>query len=116
MYVTLFSPLLCFALPCALDVFIGLNLVRVLSIIACMLVFASSIVTMVHDVEAVNNFLSAEKSNSTIAATMLDCDYILYVAFFHPFTCARFTLHLFFFFFSAAVLSLTNRPASFGPF
>ena len=81
-----------------------------------MLVFASSIVTMVHDVEAVNNFLSAEKSNSTIAATMLDCDYILYVAFFHPFTCARFTLHLFFFFFSAAVLSLTNRPASFGPF
>ncbi|KAI0255540.1 hypothetical protein BJV78DRAFT_1119539 [Lactifluus subvellereus] len=64
-------------LPPRAYVFIGLNLVRILSIIACLLVFASSIVIMVHDVEAVNNFLAAEKSNSTIAASMLDCDYIL---------------------------------------
>ncbi|KAI9455302.1 hypothetical protein F5148DRAFT_1277238 [Russula earlei] len=57
-------------------IFIGLNLARVLSIIACLLVFASSFVTMVHDVEAVNTLLQAEKSNATVAASLLDCDYI----------------------------------------
>jgi len=57
-------------------IFIGLNIVRILSIVACLLVFASSFVTMVHDVEAVNGLLAAEKSNSTIAQSLLDCDYI----------------------------------------
>ena len=60
-----------------LDVFISLNGVRILSIIACLLVFSSSIVTMVHDVEAVNTFVAAGKSNSTSAAdNLLNCEYI----------------------------------------
>ncbi|KAI0270618.1 hypothetical protein BC834DRAFT_862267 [Gloeopeniophorella convolvens] len=63
-------------LPPRAYVFIGLNGVRALSIIACLLVFASSIVTMVHDVEAVNHFIQAGKSNSTEADNLLDCDYI----------------------------------------
>ncbi|KAH9976793.1 hypothetical protein BGW80DRAFT_1436106 [Lactifluus volemus] len=63
-------------LPPRAYVFIGLNLIRILSIIACLLVFSSSIVTMVEDVEAVNNFLATERSNSTFAASMIDCDYI----------------------------------------
>jgi hypothetical protein len=79
MYVTTFSPPGVLTYLCPSDVFIGLNLIRILSIIACLLVFSSSIVTMVHDVEAVNTFLVAERSNSTIAANMLDCDYIVYV-------------------------------------
>jgi len=57
-------------------IFIGLNIARVLSIIACLLVFASSFVTLVHDVQAVNGLLAAEKANSTIAQSLLDCDYI----------------------------------------
>ena len=61
------------------DIFIGLNIVRVLSIIACLLVFSSSLVTMVHDVEAVNNLIATEKSNATLAASLLDCDYVAYV-------------------------------------
>jgi len=59
-------------------IFIGLNIVRILSIVACLLVFASSFVTMVHDVEAVNTLLEAEKSNSTLAASLLDCEYVAY--------------------------------------
>jgi len=58
-------------------VFIGLNFVRILSVIACLLVFSSSLVTMVHDVEAVNTLLAAEKSNSTVANSLLDCDYVI---------------------------------------
>ncbi|KAJ3566911.1 hypothetical protein NP233_g6705 [Leucocoprinus birnbaumii] len=50
-------------LPPRAYVFLGLNAVRALSIIACILVFASNIVTLVHDVEAVNQF---EAGNSTI--------------------------------------------------
>ncbi|KAI0284082.1 hypothetical protein BC826DRAFT_169504 [Russula brevipes] len=57
-------------------IFIGLNVLRMLSIIACLLVFSSSLVTMVHDVEAVNNLLVAQKSNSTAADSLVDCDYI----------------------------------------
>jgi len=61
--------------------FIGLNIIRALSIIALILVFASNIVTLVHDVEAVNRFMAAKadssssSSNSTIT-NMLNCDYI----------------------------------------
>ncbi|KAN0141895.1 hypothetical protein V8E53_000357 [Lactarius tabidus] len=66
-------------LPPRAYVFIGLNGVRVLSIIACLLVFSSSIVTMVDDVEAVNNFIAAGRSNSTSAATVqINCDYVAY--------------------------------------
>ncbi|KAH9013024.1 hypothetical protein EDB85DRAFT_2032044 [Lactarius pseudohatsudake] len=63
-------------LPPRAYVFLGLNGVRVLSIIACLLVFSSSIVTMVHDVEAVNDFVAAGKANSTSAESLLACDYI----------------------------------------
>ncbi|KAJ7585018.1 hypothetical protein C8J56DRAFT_789259 [Mycena floridula] len=60
--------------------FIGLNIVRALSIIALLLVFSSNIVTLVHDIQAVNRFLAASKTvsaaaNSTIS-DMTDCDYI----------------------------------------
>ncbi|KAJ3715738.1 hypothetical protein FB446DRAFT_741211 [Lentinula raphanica] len=61
--------------------FIGLNIIRTLSIIALILVFASNIVTLVHDVEAVNAFMAAKgdssssSSNSTLT-DMLNCDYI----------------------------------------
>ncbi|KAI0052488.1 hypothetical protein FA95DRAFT_1580069 [Auriscalpium vulgare] len=57
-------------------IFIFLNGLRALSIIAMLLVFSSSIVTMVHDVEAVNKFVAAGKSNST-DSDLLDCDYIV---------------------------------------
>ncbi|KAF5392048.1 hypothetical protein D9757_003272 [Collybiopsis confluens] len=63
--------------------FIGLNIVRTLSIIALILVFASNIVTLVHDVEAVNRFMAAKGSSSDVSSSgnstltdMLDCDYI----------------------------------------
>jgi hypothetical protein len=46
----------------------------VLSIIALILVFSSNIVTLVHDVQAVNRFLAAGDD-----ADMADCDYIEYV-------------------------------------
>jgi len=57
--------------------FIGLNAVRVLSLIALVLLFSSSIVVMVHDIQAVNRFVIEGKSgNSTVAEEMADCDYI----------------------------------------
>ncbi|KAF7977895.1 hypothetical protein HWV62_2448 [Athelia sp. TMB] len=57
--------------------FFGLNAVRVLSIISLLLVFASSIVTLVHDVEGVNRFMVAQRSDSSNSASdALDCDYI----------------------------------------
>ncbi len=62
--------------PRSSDIFIGLNIVRILSIIACLLVLASSIVTMVKDVEAVNDLIEAQKTNSTLADSLLDCDYV----------------------------------------
>jgi hypothetical protein len=60
-------------LPTRGIVFIGLNVVRTLSIIALLLVFSSSIVVLVNDVRAVNRFiadgekadLSASNSTST---------------------------------------------------
>ena len=63
-----------------LDIFIGLNVVRALSIISLLLVFSSSILVMVDDIKAVNAFMSAKQSgdfdNSTVSADMIDCDYI----------------------------------------
>ncbi len=73
------------------DIFIGLNVVRALSIISLLLLFASSIVTMVHDVQAVNAFISAGKADpnirfasNTTNSTDFDCvngdtDYVEYV-------------------------------------
>jgi len=57
-------------------IFIGLNTVRILSVIACLLVFSSSLVSMVHDVEAVNNLIAIQKANATLADSLLDCDYV----------------------------------------
>ena len=92
-----------------LDVFIGLNGVRVLSIIACLLVFSSSIETMVHDVEAVNNFIAAGRSNSTSPEGQINCDYIGYVLILFPLP--RIILSLF----SAIVPCRMSPLASFGP-
>ncbi|KAF8905603.1 hypothetical protein CPB85DRAFT_1376778 [Mucidula mucida] len=58
-------------LPPRAYIFIGLNGVRVLSIIALLLVFSSNIVTLVHDVQAVNKFLAAGEDKD-----LTDCDYI----------------------------------------
>ncbi|THU97846.1 hypothetical protein K435DRAFT_828528 [Dendrothele bispora CBS 962.96] len=60
--------------------FIGLNIIRALSIIALILVFASNVVTLVHDVEAVNRFLAAgNKTGDTNSgnSTLVNDDYIL---------------------------------------
>ncbi|KAI9058798.1 hypothetical protein FKP32DRAFT_1597128 [Trametes sanguinea] len=60
--------------------FIGLNVVRALSIIALLLLFASSIVTMVQDIKSVNAFIAAGKASPDIRAadtnstsTDIDC-------------------------------------------
>ncbi|KAI3608686.1 hypothetical protein WG66_003837 [Moniliophthora roreri] len=70
-------------LPPRAYVFIGLNVVRALSIIALILVFASNIVTLAHDIQAVNRFLAAGQqvkdgtsaTNATVT-NMLNGDYI----------------------------------------
>jgi len=72
-------------LPPRAYTFIGLNIIRVLSIIALLLVFASNIVTLVSDIKAVNYFTEVGKHsskissgvNSTMEVLMLDADYIL---------------------------------------
>lgn len=63
----------------ALDTFIALNGIRILSIIALLLVFASNIVTLVQDVQAVNRFVTYSKNNSaqTDNSTMTNMNYIL---------------------------------------
>jgi hypothetical protein len=54
-------------LPAKAYVFISLNAIRALSIIALLLVFSSSILVMVDDIEAVNAFVNGgSNSNSTI--------------------------------------------------
>ncbi|KAI0070957.1 hypothetical protein K474DRAFT_1776490 [Panus rudis PR-1116 ss-1] len=58
-------------LPPRAYIFIGLNGVRILSIISMLLVFASSIFVLVMDIEAVNHFMK----NST-DEDLLNCDYI----------------------------------------
>jgi hypothetical protein len=69
-------------LPARGYMFIGLNVVRFLSVVALLLVFASNLVGMVHDIQAVNRFVTDRSSNAspdgfnaTIASTM-DQDYI----------------------------------------
>jgi len=52
--------------------FIGLNIVRTLSIVALLLVFSSSLVVMVHDIQAVNRFIVAQanaNANSSFNST-----------------------------------------------
>jgi len=57
--------------------FIGLNVVRALSIIALLLVFSSSIFVMVTDVRAVNEFTATKESgNNSTDNAILDSDYI----------------------------------------
>ncbi|KAL6301659.1 hypothetical protein BKA93DRAFT_796827 [Sparassis latifolia] len=51
-------------------IFIGLNVVRILSIVSLLLVFASSIFVIVTDVEAVNRFMALP------ADQVPDCDYV----------------------------------------
>ncbi|GLB44151.1 hypothetical protein LshimejAT787_1600810 [Lyophyllum shimeji] len=72
-------------LPPRAYTFIGLNGIRILSIIALTLVFASNIVTLVNDIKAVNHFVAGGKvvSNSTTDASTInstlhtsDMDYI----------------------------------------
>ncbi|PCH37677.1 hypothetical protein WOLCODRAFT_160952 [Wolfiporia cocos MD-104 SS10] len=58
-------------LPPRSYVFIGLNVVRALSILSLVLVFASSIFVMVRDIEAFNDFQA--QANST---SYENCDYI----------------------------------------
>ena len=67
------------------DVFISLNAIRVLSIIAMILVFSSNIVTLSNDIKAVNRFMDMGKRaggttalNAT-AETGVYMDYIMYV-------------------------------------
>jgi hypothetical protein len=67
-------------LPPRAYTFIGLNIIRVLSIIALILVFSSSLVVMVNDIKAVNRYVTAEgganSANST-TVSMKQNDYIL---------------------------------------
>jgi len=58
--------------PMRAIIFMGLSAVRALSIITLLLVFASQIVVMVKNVEAVNDFVK----NSGNASDYLNCDYI----------------------------------------
>lgn len=60
----------------ASDIFFGLNVVRFLSIVSLILVFASSIFVIVTDVEAVNAFESAKQSGNVTAQDFADCEYI----------------------------------------
>ncbi|KJA17876.1 hypothetical protein HYPSUDRAFT_999469 [Hypholoma sublateritium FD-334 SS-4] len=68
-------------LPPRAYTFIGLNGIRVLSVIALLLVFSSNVVTLANDIKAVNRFMAGEKqaggtTNSTISA-VYDTDYIM---------------------------------------
>jgi len=62
------------------DVFLGLNVVRLLSMIACILVLASNIITLVEDVKAVNKFEATEGNNpmteSNDNSIMVNMNYI----------------------------------------
>jgi hypothetical protein len=62
--------------PSISDVFLGLNAVRILSIISLILVFASSIFVMVTDVEAVNDFQAAKQAGNVTSEMFINCDYI----------------------------------------
>ena len=58
-----------------------LNAARALSIIALLLVFASSIVVMVDDVKAVNEFMSEQQTGHVPDASIFYSDYIECVLF-----------------------------------
>ncbi|KAG2103935.1 hypothetical protein BD769DRAFT_1505755 [Suillus cothurnatus] len=57
-------------------IFFALNVVRFLSIVSLILVFASSIFVIVTDVEAVNAFQAAKQSGNATAQDFADCEYI----------------------------------------
>ncbi|EIW73472.1 hypothetical protein TREMEDRAFT_67381 [Tremella mesenterica DSM 1558] len=61
-------------------IFIGLNLLRLLSIVALLLCLAANTVTMADDVKAIKAASHVPSSNSTMTATLsdIDCDYIEY--------------------------------------
>ncbi|KAJ7644107.1 hypothetical protein FB45DRAFT_288354 [Roridomyces roridus] len=63
-------------LPPRAYTFIGLNGLRALSVIALLLVFASNIVTIVHDVQAVDRFQAGKAANATDEA-IINADYIV---------------------------------------
>jgi hypothetical protein len=66
-------------LPPRAYVFIGLNIIRALSIISLILVFSSSIMTLVHDVEAFNSYQnnpSRTNVHSSDNSTTVSRDYI----------------------------------------
>ncbi|KAF8154144.1 hypothetical protein B0H34DRAFT_784136 [Crassisporium funariophilum] len=73
-------------LPPRAYTFISLNIIRLLSIIALLLVFASNVVTLANDIKAVNRFMEAGKNATAIddaggsvnatVEQMLDFDYI----------------------------------------
>jgi len=63
-------------LPPRAYIFLGLNGVRILSIISLLLVFSSSIFVMVTDIKAVNSFMSATQTNNASSNATVDCDYI----------------------------------------
>lgn len=58
--------------------FIGLNAIRILSLISLILVFASTIFVMVYNVKAMNYF----EANKGLHVDLRDCDYIEYVFIF----------------------------------
>jgi len=63
--------------PCTrVYTFVGLNALRALSIVALILLFASSILTLVHDVQGVNRFITAGRSHATSIDALVNCDYI----------------------------------------
>ncbi|KAJ7730365.1 hypothetical protein DFH07DRAFT_848815 [Mycena maculata] len=62
-------------LPPRAYIFIGLNGLRILSLIALLLVFASNISTLVHDVQAVNRF-EASKATMSNTTSILNTEYI----------------------------------------
>ena len=75
---------LCRNSSCDADLFIALNVIRIISIVSLVLVFASNIETLVHDVVAVNNFITAVKGSDPMAnnTQVQDSDYILCVYLF----------------------------------
>ncbi|KAI0062356.1 hypothetical protein BV25DRAFT_1825807 [Artomyces pyxidatus] len=59
-------------MPTRSYLFIGLNAIRILSIVSLLLVLSSSIVVMVSDIRAVNRFMAAGSTDPDA----VDCDYI----------------------------------------
>ncbi|KAJ7212138.1 hypothetical protein GGX14DRAFT_447612, partial [Mycena pura] len=56
-------------IPSRAYTFISLNGLRILSIIGLVLVFSSNIVTIVHDIQAVNHFLAGKDATSGLPST-----------------------------------------------